>query len=156
MERRRRTDTLWAAQGVRTASVVCAMAFAMLCSGCVALVAGAAGGAAGVVYVMGKLKDEQPYDVPTVHRAVLAGLKDLSLTLSENKADQLSAHVESEFADGEHVWIDLSSLPDSRTALTIRVGITGNERRARAIHDAVRRHLPASQNVSGGRVFSMG
>ncbi len=132
------------------AGMSCAVALATFGSGCVALMVGAAGGAAGVVYVMGKLKDEQPYDVATLHAAVLAGLKDLSLTPSEDKHDQLSAHVESAFADGEHVWIELDSVSDAKTALTIRVGLTGNERRARTIHDAVRRHLPASPLAWGG------
>ncbi len=121
---------------------------AMLCAGCVPLVIGAAGGVAGAVYVMGKLKDEVPFDLPTVHQAMLAGLKDLGLTPSEDKADKLSAHTESEFADGEHVWVDLNAGQDGKTTVTIRVGITGNERRARTIHDAMKQHLPTSQKVT--------
>jgi hypothetical protein len=39
------------------------------------------------------------------------------------------------------VWIDLESLSNSRTSLTIRVGVTGNEVRARKIYDAIKRHL---------------
>ncbi len=116
-------------------------------SGCVALVVGAAGGVAGAVYVMGKLKDELPQDVPTVHRAVLAALTDLELKPSEDRADKVSAHVESSFADGERVWIDLDTVPESRTSLTIRVGLTGNEMRARRIHEAITRHLPIANAV---------
>jgi hypothetical protein len=120
--------------------VLCAV-LGLFCSGCFTLAVGAAGGAAGAVYVMGKLKDDLNYDVPVVHNAALAALADLELKLLEDKVDKLSAHVESEFADGEHVWINLESLPDSRTSLTIRVGVTGNEARARKIHDAIKRHL---------------
>jgi hypothetical protein len=120
--------------------VLCAV-LAFLCSGCLALVVGAAGGAAGAVYVMGKLKDEMNYEVPATHNAIVAALAELELKLLEDKADKLSAHVESEFSDGEHVWIDLESLSDSRTSLTIRVGVTGNEVRARKIYDAIKRHL---------------
>jgi hypothetical protein len=76
-----------------------------------------------------------------VYKATVAALGELELKLLEDKVDKLSAHVESEFADGEHVWVDLESLSDSRTSLTIRVGITGNEVRARRIHDAIKRHL---------------
>ena len=114
---------------------------AFFCSGCLSLAVGVAGGAAGAVYVMGKLKDELNHDVPVVHKAAVAALADLELKLLEDKVDKLSAHVESEFADGEHVWIDLESLSDSRTRVTIRVGITGNEVRARKIYDAIKRHI---------------
>jgi hypothetical protein len=120
--------------------VLCTV-LAFLCSGCLSLVVGAAGGAAGAVYVMGKLQDEVNYKMSVVHSATVAALAELELKLQEDKVDKLSAHVESEFADGEHVWIDLESLSDSRTRLTIRVSVTGNEVRARKINDAIKQHL---------------
>ena len=125
----------------RVSGFVLCSVLALSCSGCFALFVGAAGGAAGAVYVMGKLNDEVNYEVRVVHNATVAALGELELKLLENKVDNLSAHVESEFADSEHVWIDLESLSDSRTNLTIRVGVTGNEVRARKIHDAIKRHL---------------
>ena len=115
---------------------------AAFCSGCVALVVGAAGGTAGAVYVLGKLTEELNYEVPTVHDATVAGLKKLQLKLSEDRADKLSAHMESEFADRAHVWIDLESIGDSRTRVTIRVGLIGDEVRSRKILDAIKQHLP--------------
>ncbi len=114
---------------------------AAFCSGCILLL-GAAGGTAGTMYVLGKLKEELNYEVPTVHKAAVAGLKDLKLTLSENRADKLSAHIKSEFADGTDVWIDLESIEDSRTLVAIRVGYTGDELRSRKILDAIKQHLP--------------
>ena len=120
--------------------VLCAV-LALLCSGCLSLAVGAAGGAAGAVYVMGKLNDEVNYEMSVVHKATVAALAELELKLLEDKVDKLSAHVESEFADGEHVWIDLESLSDSRTSMTIRVGVIGNEVRARKIYDAIKLHL---------------
>lgn len=110
--------------------------------GCAALVIGAAGGAAGAVYVMGKLQEELPRDVPTVHEAVVAALNDLGLAPTENRSDKVSAHLESRFADDTKVWIDLDALDTSRTKLTIRVGLTGDEVRSRRILDAVKRRLP--------------
>ncbi len=121
--------------------VLLCVALALGSSGCLALAVGAAGGAAGAVYVTGKLKDELNHEVPVVHKATFAALGELELKILEDKGDKLSAHVESEFAEGEHVWIDLASLPESRTALTIRVSVTGNELRARKIHEAIKRHL---------------
>ena len=115
------------------------------CSGCLALAVGAAGGVAGAVYVMGKLQDELNHPVPIVHDATVAAMEDLQLKLSENKADKLSAHMESEFADGARVWIDLDTLSDSRTRVTIRVGLKGDEVRSRKIYDAIKQHLPRPQ-----------
>jgi len=125
----------------RVSGFVLCVVLAFLCSGCFSLVVGAAGGAAGAVYVMGKLKDEVNYDISVVHQATVTALAELDLKVLEDKVDKLSAHVESEFSGGEHVWIDLESLSNSRTSLTIRVGVTGNEVRARKIYDAIKRHL---------------
>ncbi|MDE3042735.1 MAG: DUF3568 family protein [Nitrospirota bacterium] len=121
---------------------------AVFSSGCVALVVGAAGGAAGAVYVMGKLSEELSYDVPAVHGAALTAMKELGLTLSEDRADTVSARMESEFADRAHVWIDLDSMGESRTRATIRVGLTGDEVRSRKILDAIKQALPPAR---GGR-----
>ena len=112
-----------------------------LCSGCMALAVGAASGVAGAVYVMGKLQEELNHPIAAVHEATLQGLRDLDLPISENKADKLSAHVESKLADGTHVWIDLDSIADSRTKLTIRVGVVGDESRSRKILAAIKARL---------------
>ena len=121
---------------------------AALSSGCVALFVGAAGGAAGTVYVMGKLTEELSYDVPAVHGATLNAMKKLGLTLSEERADTLSAHMESEFADRAHVWIDLESVGESRTRITVRVGLTGDELRSRKILDRIKESLPPARGGS--------
>jgi len=117
-------------------------------SGCVALFVGAAGGAAGTVYVMGKLTEELSYDVPTVHGATLTAMKKLELMLSEERADTLSAHMESEFADRVHVWIDLESVGESRTRITLRVGLTGDELRSRKVLDRIKESLPPARGGS--------
>lgn len=121
---------------------------AVFSSGCLALFVGATGGAAGAVYVMGKLTEELSYDVPAVHEAALTAMKELGLTLSEDRADTLSAHMESEFADRAHVWIDLDSMGEARTRVTIRVGLTGDEVRSRKILETIKQSLPPA---SGGR-----
>jgi len=124
---------------------VMAVCLCLCCSGCLALAVGAAGGAAGAIYVMGKLKDEINYPVPVVHEATVAAMNDLGLKLSEDKTDKLTAHMESSFSDGTRIWIDLESLSDSRCQITIRVGITGDEVRSRKIYDTIKQHLPRPQ-----------
>ena len=133
---------------IRVAELVLCVYLSALCSGCLALAVGAAGGAVGAVYVMGKLQDEVNRPLSVVHEAAVAGMKDLELKLSEDRADKISAHIESAFSDGPHVWIDMESISDSRSRITIRVGLTGDEVRSRKIYDAIKQHLPRSQ--SGG------
>jgi RNase adaptor protein for sRNA GlmZ degradation len=111
-------------------------------SGCVALAVGAAGGAAGTAYVMGKLTEELDVPVRRTHEAVVAAFRDLDLVILENQADKLIAHVAGEFTDGEQVWVDIEALPEEKSKVTIRVGLVGGESRARRILDAMRRHLP--------------
>ena len=125
----------------RVPSLALCVVLAFFCSGCFWMAVGAAGGVAAAVNMMGKLKDEVNSDVSTVHKATVAALAELGLKVLEDKFDKVTAHVESEFSDGEHVWIDLESLWGSRTSLTIRVGVTGNEVRARKIYDAIKRPL---------------
>jgi hypothetical protein len=110
-------------------------------SGCVALVVGAAAGAGGAVYVMGKLEEEVAHPVPTVHQAVLKGLQELQLPTLENKVDQLTARLESQLADERRIWINLEAVDKNRTRLTIRVGLMGDEPQSRRILEAVKKHL---------------
>ena len=133
-------------RNTRAAEWIACLVLGLLCSGCLALAVGAAGGAAGAVYVMGKLQDEVNYPVSVVHDATVAALNDLDVKLSEDKIDKLSAHVESEFSDGARIWIDLESVSDSRCRLTIRVGLSGDEVRSRKIYDTIKHHLPRSQS----------
>src|SRR5207302_3405517 len=85
--------TVWCS---RVSGFVLCVVLAFFCSGCFSMVVGAAGGVAGAVYVMGKLKDEVNYDLSVVHKATIAALAELDLKVLEDKVDKLSAHVESE------------------------------------------------------------
>ncbi len=135
-------DGLFRSMGItRVAGWAVWLTLATFCSGCKLLLA-LAGGTAGAVYVLGKQTEELNYEMSTVHKATVAGMKELKLKLSEDRADKLSAHMESEFADRTRVWIDLESIGDSRTRVAIRVGYTGNKVRSRKILDAIKQHLP--------------
>ena len=53
----------------------------------------------------------------------------------------MTAHLESEFADGKRVWIDVDKTTDTVSTLTIRVGLTGDEARSREILAKIEAHL---------------
>jgi Mn-dependent DtxR family transcriptional regulator len=105
------------------------------------LVLGAAGGTAGTVYVLGKLKDEITAPVPKVHQAAKAGLKDLGLPIREDQGDKLTAKLKSEFSDGTDIWIEIESKSDTVSQISIRVGLTGDEAKSRKILEALKKHL---------------
>ena len=117
-------------------------------SGCIPLVVGVVGGAAGVAYVRGKLTEELSYDMLAVYEAALSAMKELGLTLSYDRADTLSARMKSEFADRTSIWISLESMGESRTLVTIYVGRNGDEVRSRKILETIKQFLPP---VNGGR-----
>ena len=72
-------------------------------SGCFVML-GAGAGVGGTVYVMGKLKEDITAPVENVHAAARAALADLGLAVLEDKADAVTAHLESEFADGKSIY----------------------------------------------------
>lgn len=115
--------------------------FGFLATGCVALVVGTGAGAAGTVYVMGKLEEQVEASVPQVQKAAVAGLKDLDLPIQKNKGDKLSAQIESETADEQTIWVKVNFVTESLSELTIRVGLTGDEQQSREILRAIKQHL---------------
>ena len=119
------------------------LGLAIQISGCTgaALLAGGAAGATGVVYVRGKLQEQFSVPLTKVHEATLASLKEFELPIKEDKKDRLAAKVRSQLADGDLVFIDIHSLAESSTRITIRVGIFGDESRSRRLLERIRRRL---------------
>lgn len=119
---------------------------AMLSSGapgCVpaAILAGGAAGAAGVAWVKGRLEKTVAVPLDRVHQAALASLKAFELPVIKDRKDKMSAVVTARFADGKYVEIRLTSLAESSTKLSIRVGVFGDEARSRRLLKEIRRHL---------------
>ena len=113
---------------------------ALLTTGCVALMVGAGAGAAGTVYVLGKLEERVQDSVPKVHKAAVAGLQDLNLL--KDVGDKLSAQIESKTADEKTIWVNVNFVSEKLSEVSIRVGLTGDEQRSREILRAIKRHLP--------------
>ncbi len=113
----------------------------LLNTGCVALFAGAAAGGAGIIWVKGKLVENVSAPVPSVRRAVNAGLKDLKINVTEDRGDNLTAEVRGILADGKKVWVDAESVNSTTTKLSIRVGYLGDKTFSLRIRDAIKKHL---------------
>lgn len=119
------------------------LALSLTLSGCLALVAGAGAGAAGVVYVKGKLQDEVAQPVPTVHEATVQALKDLNMPVVTDRADNLTAEIKSRLADGKDVTIELDRETQKTTKIGIRVGMVGDEKQSLEILDHIKKRLPS-------------
>lgn len=113
----------------------------MSTAGCAVLLLGAGAGAAGATYVMGKLDEEIEASVPRVRKATVSGLKSLDLMVKKDKGDKLGAELESQTADEKTIWVSIKSLTPSRSQVTIRVGLLGDEVRSRRILGAIRAKL---------------
>ena len=110
-------------------------------SGCFALFVGAAAGAGGMIWAKGKLVQDLNAPLDRAHRAAVAAFKRLELPANVDRKDKLSAKLESLYADGKHVWVDLDYVTKSTTRIEIRVGTLGDENRSREILNEIVRGL---------------
>lgn len=115
---------------------LCAASF----SGCLAVV-GAGAGAGGVVYYKGNLKETLPHSSSDVFAASLGALNDEALTVVNQEQDPYRGEIRSEYPDGKKIWIDIRAIGHETTEIKIRVGITGDQKRANALLVRVREHL---------------
>ncbi len=113
-------------------------------TGCTAgwLVAGGLAGAGGVVWVKGKLTETLDHPLPVVHTATIQALKGVQVPVEKDVSDHLTARIESRFADGKRLWIDLDSLSETSTRISIRIGLLGDKERSHRLLRAIHRHLP--------------
>lgn len=124
--------------GTRWAAAVLAVTM-LAASGCFWLVVGAAAGGSAAVYYQGRLEQTLDADLKTCHVAAERALADLKLRPTRNRADAATAHLESSYADGKRVWIDMEAVGNA-TQVTVRVGLIGDKDRSLKILDGIKRH----------------
>ena len=110
-------------------------------SGCFALVVGAAAGAGGVIWAKGSLVKELGAPIDRAHKAGVSALKKMELPVIVDRKDTLTAKLESKFADGTNVWIDMDSLTSKTTKVSVRVGAIGDQVRSQQIMDMIQKYL---------------
>ena len=110
-------------------------------SGCLALVVGAAAGAGGIAYVKGALEKNFDKPVLAVHKASLSTLKNLKMTIKEEKLDQHKGTIKAEDSAGKSVTIESEALTEKSSKITIRFGVFGDESRSQMILNAIQKRL---------------
>jgi len=115
--------------------------FTLMNAGCFPLILGAAAGASGVVWIKGVLEEDIEHSLSRTYDAVVKGLARSKLSITEQKEDTFSATVQSEYADGKKVWIDLKKNTERSTNIRIRVGVFGDKTRSESIMASIKRYL---------------
>lgn len=119
----------------------CAVSVLLSLSGCVALVAGAAGGAGTAVWLSGKLTQEVNVSFERSVSAVESALKSLNLTVVKKTTKKDIAQIINRYTDGKTLWVDIRPINVSVTRIDVRVGVTGDEDAARKIMLTIKRYL---------------
>jgi hypothetical protein len=110
-------------------------------SGCVPLLIGAAAGAGGIVYVQGALVQNLDEMVEDIHRATLAGLKDLSVFVASDELNRHSARIKAEYEDGTKIDVKVDAITEFVSKVTIRIGMIGDSDASRTIMNAIEDNL---------------
>lgn len=110
-------------------------------SGCVALAVGGAAGAAGVMYVKGRVVDKVNAPIERVYNASLAMLESKKLAVTSKQADVAAAHIKSKYADDKEIWIDIEAITSEVCEIKIRVGVTGDQDRSIDLLDGIKSRL---------------
>jgi len=110
-------------------------------SGCVALAVGAAGGAAGAVYVKGRLVDKVDAPVERAYNATLSMLGSKGLPVLEKRADIASAFIRSEYKDDKDIRIEIEAVTSEVCEIKIRVGLTGEHSRSLDLMNGIKARL---------------
>lgn len=109
--------------------------------GCVPLLIGAAAGAGGVAWIKGGLEQNFDKTVDQLHRASVAGLKDIKCVVRSDQVRKHLAKIEFEFDDGQKGTIHIKALTERSAELKIRVGVLGDETKSHIILNAILKHL---------------
>ncbi len=126
--------------------MVLLLGLSLVASGCVALVAGAAGGAAGIVYVRGEAKTAFPHDVETLfNAAVLAMEQDMKVPIESKAYDLTDGRIDARRADDNKVKVRLKLVGADVTEVRVRVGTIGDKTWSMLYLEKIESHLPGAK-----------
>lgn len=109
--------------------------------GCVALLAGAVGGAGTGVWLSDKLTQEVNVPSDKCLSAVKSALKALRLQITKETVKEEVAQVMGKYSDGRTIWIDINRVSQRVSRIEVRVGVPGDKEAARKILDKINRYL---------------
>jgi len=124
----------------RVAWVLLAAVCAAGMSGCLLLVAGAAG-AGAITYVQGELKTTQAASLDHAFTAAKKAVDELGYVTINSSRDSTKGEVVARTPGDTKVAISLARVEDNITNIGIRVGFLGDEDMSRIVLDRIKRRL---------------
>jgi uncharacterized protein YneF (UPF0154 family) len=110
--------------------LISAVLLLMSTYGCVALLAGAAGGAGTGVWLSEKLTQEVNASFERTIKATESALKSLKLEVTKKTVEQNVAQIMSKYTDGKTIWIDIRPITSSTSKVEVRVGAVNTDKEA--------------------------
>ena len=92
-------------------------------------------------YSFGCLKVNVNKPLSDVYKATRDAYRDLGIKVVKAKADQLTGTVSGDLANGTTATTDLTALTEKLTAVSIRVGATGNQGFSSRIYTQIKKNL---------------
>jgi len=117
---------------MRTKIISLLLVIACLCSitGCVALLAGAAGGAGTALWLSGKLSQEVNAPFDRTIKATKSALTSLKMVINKETVEENIAQIMSKYSDGRTVWIDIRRMTQASSQVEVRVGVVSQDKEA--------------------------
>ena len=121
-------------------TVVAVLALLPFLSGCVAVLAGAAG-AGTVAWVEGRLDATLDTSFAKAEKAADRAITELQFIKISEKKDALNAILTARTAEDKKIEIKVNRVGDTTTQVQIRVGVFGDEGKSLAILDKIKSNL---------------
>ncbi len=99
-------------------------------SGCVFLLAGAAGGAGTAFWLSGKLSQEVNAPFERTIKAAKSALKSLRLEIDKETVAENVAQITGKYGDGRTIWIDIHRVTEASSKIEVRVGAVSPDKEA--------------------------
>ena len=124
----------------------CSLIFAVLLLlnlyGCIALLAGAAGGAGTAAWLSGKLSEQVNVPFERTIKASKSALESLKLEVTKETKEENVAQIMSKYTDGKTIWIDIHRVTEAASRIEVRVGAIGSDKEtATKILNRIKRYL---------------
>ena len=98
--------------------------------GCVALLAGAAGGVGTSVWLSGKLTQEFNAPYERTIKAAKSALGSFKLDITKESTEESVTQLKSRYSDGKEIWIDIRKVTETSSKVEVRVGAVNPDKNA--------------------------
>lgn len=113
------------------------------CGLCIAVGAGAAVGVGASEYIGGEMKQAYAAPMEKTWTAVVAAADELKMKTTEKSIDNLDKNrvVKGRTYEGKDFEIALEALGKDVTMVKVRIGVFGDEKSSKTIHETIAKHL---------------